>query len=79
MLTGESADEIMQALNEYDKFESSGLKTFICRGFEEAVRKAHSIASEGDTVILSPACTSFDAFDNFEERGNAFKNIVNSF
>ncbi|MBQ8004515.1 MAG: UDP-N-acetylmuramoyl-L-alanine--D-glutamate ligase [Oscillospiraceae bacterium] len=79
VLTGESADEIMQALNEYDKFESSGLKTFICRGFEEAVRKAHSIASEGDTVILSPACTSFDAFDNFEERGNAFKNIVNSF
>ena len=49
------------------------------RDFEGAVIRAKELAKEGDTVILSPACTSFDAFDNFEERGNFFKEIVNSF
>ena len=44
-----------------------------------AVKKAKESAEKGDTVLLSPACTSFDAFKNFEERGNTFKNIVNSY
>ena len=45
--------------------------------FEEAVLTASKAATAGDIVLLSPACTSFDRFKNFEERGNKFKDIVN--
>lgn len=45
--------------------------------FEKAVFAASKLAHEGDIVILSPACTSFDHFKNFEERGRFFKEIVN--
>ncbi len=44
----------------------------------DAVRKATDIADIGDTVILSPAAASFDLFKNFAERGNIYKDIVNS-
>ncbi|MDC6390785.1 UDP-N-acetylmuramoyl-L-alanine--D-glutamate ligase [Maribacter sp. PR1] len=43
---------------------------------EEAVKVAYKIAERGDTVLLSPACASFDLFDNYEDRGNQFKNCV---
>ncbi len=49
-----------------------------CTTLEEAVNAAHSIARDGDFVILSPASTSFDMFKNFEERGNLFKELVNN-
>ncbi|QLH54359.1 MAG: UDP-N-acetylmuramoylalanine--D-glutamate ligase [Candidatus Kapaibacterium sp.] len=45
---------------------------------EEAVHRAREIADEGDIVLLSPACKSFDMFRNFEHRGQVFKEIVNS-
>lgn len=44
--------------------------------FETAVRKAFSDSREGDVIVLSPACASFDRFLNYEERGNFFKEIV---
>jgi len=43
---------------------------------EEAVNIAHNIASSGDTVILAPACASFDMFQDFEERGRVFRESV---
>jgi UDP-N-acetylmuramoylalanine--D-glutamate ligase len=43
---------------------------------EEAVRSAARLASPGDVVLLSPACASFDMFEDFEERGEAFKRAV---
>ncbi len=45
--------------------------------FDKAVKLSATLATEGDTVLLSPACTSFDAFKNFEERGERFHQIVN--
>jgi len=45
---------------------------------EDAVKKAYHTASAGDTVLLSPACASFDMFDNFEQRGKVFKKAVAS-
>jgi len=43
---------------------------------EEAVRKASSLASDGDVVLLSPCCASFDLFKNYEDRGRKFKEAV---
>ncbi len=43
---------------------------------EEAVRSAYYLAKNGDTVLLSPACASFDLFENFEDRGRQFKSCV---
>ncbi|MFC6266824.1 UDP-N-acetylmuramoyl-L-alanine--D-glutamate ligase [Frigoriflavimonas asaccharolytica] len=43
---------------------------------EEAVQVAETVAEKGDTVLLSPCCASFDLFQNYEDRGNQFKNEV---
>jgi len=45
-------------------------------GAEEAVKVAHKIADKGDVVLLSPACASFDLFENYEDRGRKFKAAV---
>ncbi|MFP4448398.1 MAG: UDP-N-acetylmuramoyl-L-alanine--D-glutamate ligase [Bacteroidota bacterium] len=43
---------------------------------EEAVRTAYYLGKKGDTVLLSPACASFDLFESYEDRGNQFKKAV---
>lgn len=43
---------------------------------EEAIEKAHELSQTGDVVLLSPACSSFDLFDNYEDRGEKFKEAV---
>ncbi|CAL2101281.1 UDP-N-acetylmuramoylalanine--D-glutamate ligase [Tenacibaculum sp. 190130A14a] len=45
-------------------------------GAEEAVKVAYKLASKGDTVLLSPACASFDLFKSYEDRGTKFKEAV---
>lgn len=79
VLTGACADKIFAALESYDGYKNSNLEVYKEIDFYDAVRKTRLIAKEGDIVILSPACASFDAFDNFAERGEAFKKTVNSF
>ncbi len=46
------------------------------QGAEEAVKVAYKIAAKGDNVLLSPACASFDLFENYEDRGRQFKAAV---
>ncbi len=46
------------------------------QGAEEAVKVAYKIANKGDNVLLSPACASFDLFENYEDRGRQFKAAV---
>jgi UDP-N-acetylmuramoylalanine--D-glutamate ligase len=43
---------------------------------EDAVEKSYHLASDGENVLLSPACSSYDMFKDFEDRGTQFKNIV---
>lgn len=47
-----------------------------CRSMVEAIKMASLYADEGDCVLLSPACASFDLFDNYIDRGNQFKKIL---
>ena len=67
ILFGKAAPEIEKAL------EGSGVPCRIVPDFDEAVRQALDLAKPGDTVLLSPACTSYDAFRNFSERGDRFR------
>jgi UDP-N-acetylmuramoylalanine--D-glutamate ligase len=57
----------------------AGKKPIFSAGFsmEEAVKLAKDAAQKGDVVLLSPACASFDMFDNYEHRGRVFKELVN--
>ena len=61
----------------YDYFNSI-LPVTIAGTMEDAVSKAAMNAAPGEVVLLSPACASFDMFDNYEHRGAEFKRIVNS-
>ena len=77
VLTGATASKIKDALLSCPDYK--GVPEIIEKSdFKEAVIAAHGVASEGDKVILSPACASFDAFPNFEVRGNTFKEIIRS-
>ena len=54
----------------------------LCRtadSFGAAVDLAHDLASPGDAVLLSPACASWDMFDNYEQRGRVFKEIAREY
>lgn len=75
VLTGATSEKIYDAI----KAENSDIQVYIEKDFEKAVHLSKKIAQRDDTVLLSPACASFDVFKNFMERGNKFKQIVNDF
>jgi len=78
ILTGQTADQIERAVTAADGFKASGLQILRANDLAEAVALANQNATFGDVVTLSPACASFDAFSNFEERGNRYKELVNA-
>ena len=77
-LTGDTALKIKDAIVNSPEFPGSGLTFELHEDFAENVLAAASVAEEGDVVLFSPACASFDHFRNFAERGEAFKRIVNA-
>ncbi len=71
ILLGEAKERFEKAL------KKEGYKNiYFVSNMEEAVSLAFNIAEKGDKVLLSPACSSFDMFRNFEERGKVFKDAV---
>jgi UDP-N-acetylmuramoylalanine--D-glutamate ligase len=76
VLFGEAAGLIERALEAVKKGETLQVISR-CNTLEEAVHAAAKLAQPGDTVLLSPGCTSFDAFKDFEERGEYFRKLVN--
>ena len=77
ILTGPTADAIEKAIRSDKNFDNCGMKILRSENLEQSVKMAHEIAKQGDIVSLSPACASFDAYPNFEERGNHYKKLVN--
>lgn len=57
-------------------FDSKGKNIVDVTSMEDAVNEAYKLAAEGDTVLLSPCCASFDLFKNYEDRGKQFKKCV---
>lgn len=74
VLVGEATGDFI------DAFERTGCTDYVCAdSFEDAVAKAREMAQSGDVVLLSPACASWDMFDNFEQRGDLFKELVKDY
>jgi len=72
-LIGETADDLERDLADA---WASGVERERCEDLAAAVRAAAGAAKAGDVVLLAPACASFDAFRDFEERGERFKTLV---
>ena len=71
ILLGRDAHLIQEAA------DRKGFKDYVfCKDMDDCVRKAYELAEPGDNVLLSPACASWDMYDNFEQRGEHFKNCV---
>jgi len=72
-LTGATADRLA---SELAPVVEAGVPLHRCADLADAVRRATDAAEPGEVVLLSPACASFDAFENFEQRGERFREIV---
>jgi UDP-N-acetylmuramoylalanine--D-glutamate ligase len=71
LLIGEAAEQIREQLDAATPLTD-------CGTLEAAIERAHRQATAGDVVLLSPACASFDQFENYGQRGREFKRIVNA-
>ena len=79
ILIGQTAGKIADAIEGNLATENSEklIKVEIVRSLSEAVKLARGIAVKGDVVLLSPGCASYDMFDNFQQRGREFTQLVN--
>jgi UDP-N-acetylmuramoylalanine--D-glutamate ligase len=72
ILVGEAKERINRDIGDYSE-------TFLIGTFEEAILIAYQKSRIGDVVLMSPGCSSFDMFENYIERGNYFKEMINKF
>jgi UDP-N-acetylmuramoylalanine--D-glutamate ligase len=85
ILIGQTSPKIAKAVKEYKQLrtekrvtshESRVTKTEIANSLSQAVQLANQLAVSGDVVLLSPACASYDMFENYEQRGHEFTKLV---
>ena len=69
VLIGQDAEAINSALD-------TMVPTYFAQDMQDAVRQASNYAESEDTVLLAPACASFDQFDSYAARGDAFRDAV---
>ena len=69
---GESGDDILSKLKKYIEIE-------YINNFQSCIDNVIKNAKKNENILLSPACASFDQFDNYEKRGNKFKNMVTTY
>ncbi|MFV0441549.1 MAG: UDP-N-acetylmuramoyl-L-alanine--D-glutamate ligase [Lachnospirales bacterium] len=72
VIIGDTTEKFVNCCNKigYNNF-------VVCETLESAVEEGFKVAKPGDCVLLSPSCSSFDMFENFESRGKAFKKAIN--
>ena len=73
ILIGQTAEKIEKCAHSH-----GFMNTVMATDMEDAVNKAHELAKPGEAVLLSPACASWGMFDNYEQRGRIFKELVRS-
>ncbi len=73
---GEAKDRFYDAFSKAKQTSNFGCALLEAPHLKEALEVASKAATEGDVVLLSPACSSFDEFGSFVERGNVFKQLV---
>ncbi len=71
--------KVETAIRNAQGFDNAKVPLYICDGFDKGIECAFRQAKENDIVLLSPACTSFGEFNNFEERGNRFCELVKNY
>ncbi len=74
VLTGDTAEKIKAAVEAASRGKKVAIE--ICKSFADAVETANGTAQAGDVVLLSPACASYDMFDNYQQRGEQFIRLV---
>ena len=72
ILIGQTAQMIADTAKKYDFTDVE-----FCDDLKQAVTRCYQIAEPGEAVLLSPACASWGMFDNYEQRGDMFKQYVN--
>lgn len=73
---GVDNEKLIQFFGNHKNTNGTPIAYHEARSMNDAVAMASSVAVDGDTVLLSPCCASFDLFDNYEDRGDKFKRSV---
>ena len=73
---GVDNDKLIKFFGSHRNKEGKKIQYSEARSMEECVQQAYKVAQNGDTVLLSPCCASFDLFNNYEDRGRQFKEAV---